>query len=68
MNCCCSLSGTAACSNCPNYKSEFYKPNYFSTGGCITFCNIHEPLPKVMKEIYDYDKDGKLVKAVIEYK
>lgn len=62
MNCChCSLAGTIACLNCFNNPNIYWGNNYpFRT---LEFWNPGKKIIKITKE---YDKDGNLIKEIIE--
>lgn len=55
--CNCTLAGTRACLNCPNYQQYFGLPQF-------------EPMktffPKKKKVTEKYDKDGSLIERIIE--
>jgi hypothetical protein len=57
MICCCSLAGTKACLNCPNYLNDIAQIN------SIPFPLRTSPLKRIIKE---YDGKGNLIKEIIE--
>ena len=61
LSCNCTLDGTPACKQCPNYSAVFGKP-YEPPWPFLWWGNI--PYKKVIEE---YDKDGKLIKRTVEH-